>query len=134
MQYALVMDRAWPLASETCGICGGDGRIGNSFGLTTTCPTCHGSGKRGDATPLFRDVTKTKAPRGPSKAEVKAKPTWPGTVDGARLATEITESAGCSNDTKARLIREIIEHEASHGLCTKTFLKKIRKQVRPGGP
>jgi hypothetical protein len=26
-------------------------------------------------------------------------------------------------------------HESSHGRCTKTFIKKIRKQARPGtGP
>jgi hypothetical protein len=37
----------------------------------------------------------------------------------------------CSDDTKARLIREIIEYEGSHGRCTQTFIKKVRKQVRP---
>jgi hypothetical protein len=34
-------------------------------------------------------------------------------------------------DTKAKLIREIIDYEQSHGSCTQTFVKKIRKQVRP---
>ncbi|HEY2410195.1 MAG TPA: molecular chaperone DnaJ [Polyangiaceae bacterium] len=122
------------MVSESCGICGGDGRIGNSFGLTTTCPNCHGSGRRGDAAALFRDVTKTKTqPRGPNKGVAPVKQTWPTTVDGGQLATEITNSASCSNDTKARLIREIIEHEGTHGLCTKTFLKKVRKQFRPVG-
>lgn len=57
------------------------------------------------------------------------KQTWPSTTEGARLASEIRDSASSSNDTKLRLTREIIEHEASHGLCTQTFLKKIRKQV-----
>jgi hypothetical protein len=121
------------LPSESCGICGGDGRIGNSFGLTTTCPNCHGSGRRPDDTGLFHDVTKTKPShhRGSNKAAVAEKATWPSTLEGARLATEIRDSASCANDTKARLTREIIEHEASHGQCTSTFLKKIRKQVRP---
>jgi len=78
-------------------------------------------------------VTKTKPShhRGASKAAIAEKATWPSTVEGARLATEIRDSGSCANDTKARLTREIIEHEASHGLCTQTFLKKIRKQVRP---
>ena len=120
--------------SENCGVCGGDGRIGNSFGLTTTCPNCHGSGRRPDAAALFHDVTKTKPShhRGANnKAAVAEKATWPATVEGARLATEIRDSGSCASDTKARLTREIIDHEASHGLCTQTFLKKIRKQVRP---
>jgi hypothetical protein len=61
---------------------------------------------------------------------------WPSTSEGAKLATEIRDSATCSADTKTRLTREIIEHEASHGLCTQTFLKKVRKQVgiRPAPP
>ena len=29
------------------------------------------------------------------------------------------------------LIREIIEYEGSHGRCTQTFIKKVRKQTRP---
>jgi len=64
------------------------------------------------------------------------KQTWPSTTDGAKLAAEIRDSATCATDTKTRLTREIIEHEASHGLCTQTFLKKIRKQVgiRPPAP
>jgi hypothetical protein len=112
-------------------VCGGDGRIGNTFGLTTTCPGCHGSGKRSIDTG-FHDVTKTKPAhhRGTNGSlSVVEKQTWPATTEGARLASEIRDSSSCSNDSKARLTREIIEHEASHGLCTKTFLKKIRKQV-----
>ena len=119
-------------------MCGGDGRIGNTFGLTTTCPGCHGSGKRTDTTG-FRDVTKTKPEhhRGTTGSVTAVeKQTWPSTTDGSRLATEIRDSATCASDTKLRLTREIIEHEASHGLCTQTFLKKIRKQVgiRPPSP
>ena len=61
------------MAGETCGICGGDGRIGNAFGLTTTCPGCHGSGKRSSETEGFRDVTKTKPAR-PSSTAASSKP------------------------------------------------------------
>ena len=126
------------MASESCGVCGGDGRIGNTFGLTTTCPGCHGSGHR-SANTGFHDVTKTKPAhhRGTNGLAVAVeKQTWPSTSEGAKLATEIRDSASCSADTKARLTREIIDHESSHGLCTQTFLKKIRKQVgiRPIAP
>ena len=45
---------------DPCMICGGDGRISNSFGgSTATCPACHGTGRRGEDGG-FRDVTKTK--------------------------------------------------------------------------
>ena len=123
------------MSYETCGICGGDGRIGNSFGLTTTCPGCHGSGKKGEEGSLFRDVTKTKPShhRQPNKAEVIAKQTWPSTYEGGQLATEVRDSTICSNDLKAKLTREIIDYEGSHGKCTQTFVKKIRRQVRPHG-
>jgi hypothetical protein len=120
------------LSAETCGICGGDGRIGNSFGLTTTCPGCHGSGKRSGEPTGMRDVTKTKPShhRQPNKAEVVEKQQWPITFEGGRLAGEVRDSAG-SNDLKAKLIREIMDYEGSHGSCTQTFIKKIRKQIRP---
>ena len=36
-----------------------------------------------------------------------------------------------TTDAKARLVAEIVAHESSHGRCTKTFLKKVRKQARP---
>jgi hypothetical protein len=39
--------------------------------------------------------------------------------------------SGGSNDLKAKLIREIMDYEGSHGSCTQTFIKKIRKQIRP---
>jgi hypothetical protein len=121
------------MAGEPCGICGGDGRIGNSFGLTTTCPGCHGGGRRSDEPAGFRDVTKTKPShfRQPNKAAVVEKQQWPATFEGGQLATEVRDSASCSNDSKARLIREIIDYEGTHGTCTQTFIKKIRKQVRP---
>ena len=56
------------------------------------------------------------------------------TFEGGELANEVQKSAGTSNETKARLIREIMEYEGSHGTCTQTFIKKVRKQIRPAGP
>jgi hypothetical protein len=119
-------------AEESCGVCGGDRRIANSFGLTTTCPSCHGSGRRAESSG-FHDVTKTKPShhRPTNKAEVVAKSQWPGTFEGGQLATEVQASTSCTTEAKAKLIREIIDHEDSHGQCTQTFIKKVRKQVRP---
>jgi DnaJ-class molecular chaperone len=118
--------------AESCGVCGGDRRIGNSFGLTTTCPSCHGSGRRAEVTG-FHDVTKTKAShhRQTNRVEVVAKPQWPTTHEGGQLATEVRDSAACTAAAKEKLIHEIIDHENSHGQCTQTFIKKVRKQVRP---
>jgi len=117
---------------ETCGTCGGDRRIANSFGNTTTCPSCHGSGRRAEDTG-FRDVTKTKPSHHTqsNRAPVVEKQTWPSTFEGARLATEVKECASASAETKARITREIIDHETSHGSCTQTFIKKVRRQIRP---
>jgi DnaJ-class molecular chaperone len=121
------------VSAETCGVCGGDGRIGNSFGLTTSCPACHGSGKRSSEPSGVRDVTKTKPShhQQTNKAAVAEKQVWPITFEGGKLATEVRDSAGSSNDLKAKLIREIMDYEGSHGTCTQTFIKKIRKQIRP---
>ncbi len=119
---------------ESCLMCGGDGRVGNAFGgSSTTCPGCHGTGRRADTQALMRDVTKTKPShyRTVDKKEAQAKPTYPTTFDGVQLANEVKASASVTEETKARLIREIIEYEGSHGKCTQTFTKKIRKQVRP---
>ena len=82
---------------------------------------------------MLRDVTKTKAShhKPTNKAEVVQKQTWPSTFEGGQLANEVKDSPVCNSDTKARLIREIIEYEGSHGRCTQTFIKKVRKQVRP---
>lgn len=95
-------------------------------------PSCHGSGRRTEDTG-FRDVTKTKASHHTqsNKAPVVVKQVWPATFEGARLATEVKDCAGVSADLKARLTREIIDHETLHATCTQTFLKKIRKQIRP---
>jgi hypothetical protein len=117
---------------ESCGVCGGDRRIGNSFGLTTTCPSCHGSGRR-MATTGFHDVTKTKPShhKQSNTVEAAAKAQWPATFEGGKLATEVRDCTTCTTVTKEKLIREIIEYEVSHGQCTQTFIKKVRKQVRP---
>lgn len=116
---------------ELCGVCGGDGRIENSWGQVAKCPSCHGSGRRREDTG-FHDVTKTKEShhRPTNRAAVVEKQTWPTSADGMKLAAEVRDSS-LSADTKARLTREIIDHEAKHAQCTQTFLKKIRKQVRP---
>jgi hypothetical protein len=122
------------MSADTCGICGGDGRIANSFGNTTRCPSCHGTGRRSDEGGL-RDVTKTKASHHhpTNKAAVVEKQTWPATFEGGQLGNEVQASASISNETKAKLIREIIEYEGTHGKCTQTFVKKLRKQMRPPG-
>ena len=96
------------------------------------CPACHGSGRQMEREPLLRDVTKTKPShyRQSSEKQAAAKPTWPSTHEASQLAEEVRDSPYCSEETKARLIREIIEYEGSHGRCTKTFTRKIRKQIR----
>jgi DnaJ-class molecular chaperone len=120
---------------ETCRLCGGDGRIGNALGHSTaTCPSCHGSGRRADTSSRFHDVTKTKPShhRQPASATtVPAGPQGPETMEGAQLAQEVNASTVLAADAKVRLIAEIVNHESTHGRCTKTFIKKIRKQARP---
>lgn len=118
------------MSADPCHICGGDGRIANSFGSETKCPSCHGTGRRLEDSG-FRDVTKTKPSHHKQSNKVQAveKQTWPSTFEGAKLAEEI-KGSGLPTDTKERLTREIIDHEGSHGNCTQTFLKKIRKQLR----
>jgi hypothetical protein len=122
------------MPADPCRVCGGDGRITNSFGGSSkTCPACHGTGRRGEEEALLRDVTKTKPShyRKAGAPQVAAKPTWPTTPNGAKLATEVRDSANCADDIKAKLVREIIDYEGSHGQCTQTFMRKVRKQIRP---
>jgi hypothetical protein len=129
-------DRQGFLPSDSCGVCGGDGRIDNSFsGSSARCPSCHGTGRRTETTG-FHDVTKTKPShhaKGPQpgthRAPAVEKQTWPTSGAGAQLATQIRDSATLAADVKTRLTREIIEHESKHGQCTQTFLKKMRKQA-----
>ena len=120
------------MEGETCRICGGDGRVGNAFGGSTArCPSCHGTGRRAEATVGFHDVTKTKPSHYRQAPQVAAGPKVPMTAQGVQLASEV--SAGLlSAEAKTRLIAEIVNHESTHGVCTKTFLKKMRKQLRAG--
>jgi hypothetical protein len=120
--------------SESCGVCGGDGRVSNSFGLTTRCPACGGTGRKSEAMSGMRDVTKTKpSHHNPTnKAAVAAKPQFPSTFEGVKLANEV-QASGIDASVKARLVREITDYEGVHGSCTKTFSQKVRKQIRPKG-
>ena len=120
------------MESETCGVCGGDGRISNAFGgSSTSCPSCNGNGRRSNNTSLLRDVTKTKPShhRPVDKAAATLKANSPSTHEGTVLAREVQLSS-LSDAVKIRLVREIVEHEGSHGKCTQTFSKKLRKQLR----
>src|SRR5438128_1587763 len=101
------------MEGDACAICGGDGRIGNAFGSTRSCPACGGSGRRAEEASIHRDVTKTKPShyqKQPVKGAPVEKPTWPSTFEGGQLATEVRDSPNCSADVKARLIREIMEY------------------------
>lgn len=83
----------------------------------------------------MRDVTKTK-PSHHRPAAVASKtttPQGPSTFEGMRLASEVQASSRVSAETKAKLVREIADYEGSHGTCTQTFIKKIRKQIKPAG-
>jgi hypothetical protein len=117
---------------EPCRLCGGDGRIGNALGRSTaTCPSCHGSGRRMETSSGFHDVTKTKPSHYRPAAAVSTGPKGPQTPEGSQLALEVSASAVLTEDAKARLLNEIMNHESTHGRCTKTFLKRIRKLTRP---
>jgi len=119
---------------ETCRLCGGDGRIGNALGRSSaTCPSCHGSGRRTDTSAGFHDVTKTKPSHYRAAVAAPAGPRGPATPEGVQLALDVNSSTILGADAKARLVAEIVNHESTHGRCTKTFLKKIRKQAKPGG-
>ena len=121
------------MESESCRMCGGDGRIGNALGGSSAkCPSCHGSGVRAESAPRFHDVTKTKPSHYRPAAAAPAGPRVPATAEGAQLAEEVTASPTLTAEAKARLVAEIVNHESTHGRCTKTFLKKMRKQARPG--
>src|SRR4051812_6455513 len=99
---------------EPCNVCGGDGRLENAWGQVAKCPSCHGSGRRREDTG-FRDVTKTKEShhKPTNRAAVQEKQTFPATPHGMLLGKQIQESK-LADDTKAKLIREIIEHESTH--------------------
>ncbi|HSD22270.1 MAG TPA: hypothetical protein VLC54_19630 [Anaeromyxobacter sp.] len=48
-----------------------------------------------------------------------------------QLALEVNASTVLAEDAKKRLLAEITNHESTHGRCTQTFIKKVRKQTRP---
>jgi hypothetical protein len=117
---------------EPCRICGGDGRVSNAFGgSSAVCPSCNGNGRRSNNETVFRDVTKTKPSHyaAANKAAAAAKSSLPATAVGMLLQSEIQKST-LQDDLKTKLIREIADYEDSHGKCTDTFCKKIRKQLR----
>jgi RecJ-like exonuclease len=119
---------------DPCRMCGGDGRIDNALGGTSArCPSCHGTGRRAELTSGFHDVTKTKPSHHRAPGPVSAGPTGPITAEAVQLSGEVSASQALSADTKTRLLAEILNHEQTHGRCTKTFIKKVRKQARPAG-
>jgi hypothetical protein len=119
------------MEGELCRLCGGDGRIGNALGRSTaTCPSCHGSGRRADTSSGFHDVTKTKPSHHRPAAAIATGPKGPTTPEGSQLALEVSASTVLAEDAKTRLLTEIMNHENTHGRCTKTFIKKVRKQTR----
>jgi len=125
-EYTLAMQ------GDSCGVCGGDGRVSSTMGgSSTVCPSCRGNGRRPDLVGFY-DVTKTKPShhRGTNKVEGAVKQTWPVTHAGRLLAEEV-KSSGLSDVDKSRLTHEIMEYEETHATCTKTFTKKVRKQLGP---
>jgi hypothetical protein len=122
------------MEGELCRMCGGDGRVGNALGgSTATCPSCHGSGRRAEASPGFHDVTKTKPEHHRPPVPVAPGPKVPTTPEGVQLGREVSASTVLSEDAKTRLLVEIANHESTHGRCTRTFIKKVRKQTRTAG-
>jgi RecJ-like exonuclease len=114
---------------DRCMVCGGDGRISTAY-QSTSCPACHGSGRRAEDVG-FHDVTKTKpSHHRPAGSQERApKKTWPSTLEGVRLAEEV-KAAALADDVKARLTQSIIDYEERKGECTKTFSRLVRKQLR----
>ena len=118
--------------ASVCGVCGGDGRLENAWGQVARCPSCGGTGRR-RADTGFHDVTKTKEAHHQNTNRIGApvaKQTWPTTPTGIQLATEVKASS-LAAEAKERLTLEIIEHESTHGQVTKTFAKKVHKQMGP---
>lgn len=119
--------------TEECHVCGGDGRMQNTFGLTDRCPACRGTGRRSEESFGVRDVTKTKPShfaRPVTVEEQKQKRTTPVSSKGVLLAEEVRNNPSCSDATKDRLIKEIVAYETSNGTCTKTFVNAMRKKLR----
>jgi hypothetical protein len=122
------------MEGELCRMCGGDGRVGNALGGSSArCPSCRGSGRRAEASPGFHDVTKTKPSHHRQAVPISTGPKGPTTPEGVQLASEVSASPVLAEDAKTRLLAEIVNHESTHGRCTRTFIKKVRKQTRPAG-
>ncbi len=81
---------------------------------------------------MVEAACETKASHFRPAAQAPSGPRAPVTPEGAMLAAEVNASA-LPADAKVRLVAEIMSHESSHGRCTKTFIKKVRKQTRPAG-
>ncbi|MBW2529149.1 MAG: hypothetical protein JRI23_33535 [Deltaproteobacteria bacterium] len=52
-------------------------------------------------------------------------------MQGDPCPSEVRDSVSCDDALEAKPVREIIEYERSHAQTTKTFTKKIRRQLRP---
>jgi hypothetical protein len=118
---------------DPCRTCGGDGRIDNALGGTSArCPSCHGTGRRAELTYGFHDVTKTKPSHHQAPGPAATGPRVAVTPEAVQLSSEVSASPVLSADAKTKLLAEILNHELTHGRCTKTFLKKVRKQARAG--
>jgi hypothetical protein len=83
--------------------------------------------------PGFHDVTKTKPSHHRPAVPLSTGPRGPTTPEGVQLASEVSASPILAEDAKTRLLAEIVNHESTHGRCTRTFIKKVRKQTRPAG-
>ncbi|MGC3999521.1 MAG: hypothetical protein QM767_19600 [Anaeromyxobacter sp.] len=81
---------------------------------------------------MFHDVTKTKPSHYRPAPVAPAGPKVPVTSMGIALAAEVNATA-LAAEAKSRLVAEIMNHESTHGQCTKTFVKKLRKQLKAGG-
>src|SRR5256886_2829271 len=118
---------------EPCRLCGRAGLIGNALGgSSATCPGGHGAGRRAETSFGFHDVTKTKPSHHRPAVATSTGPKGPTTSEGVQLALEVSASAVLAEDAKTRLLAEIVNHESTHGRCTRTFMKKVRKQTRLG--
>ena len=75
-------------------------------------------------------MTKTKPSHHRAAVGTTTGPKGPTTSEGVQLALEVSACTILAADAKARLLLEIMNHESTHGRCTRTFIKKIRKQTR----
>ena len=115
------------MSSESCSICGGDRRYTNAFGSTTACPACCGMSGSG-----IHDVTKTKPEHYRKSNIAQGKLTRPQhaiSTKGIELENVIKTCTKLSNDSKKKLIDQVIDFELERGGLTDTFKKKIKKII-----